>query len=141
MIRNELIDYFNRLKNKPIHWFIKIDRTVELTGSLHPCGVTDLEWYDEHYAPIVEATIMSTALKTAAYNFAISCEKTLCPLCFEDINHLSRNIIILKCGHIYHYREIKIDGVIICGGIKTWLIKKNTCGTCREGSPEKIEYF
>jgi len=138
LAKDELIKLYKTKKNKYIDWCIKINRDIELTGSLHPSYIPANAWYGDYYmdSTIKCNKIMTSELNKILFDFVNSYELILCPLCFEYINYFKNNIIILDCGHIYHYNASSI-----CEGIKKWIKVKNICPECRESDPIKEEYF
>jgi hypothetical protein len=126
-------------KDEILNFCIYLNRDEPLTGSLHPSKQTCSEWYGDHFIEPEHYDNDMTLLIKAFVDVHISgIEPTNCPLCFEQIHYLSKNVIILKCGHIYH--ENKDD---VCEGINRWFAKNKqpSCPECRTKYPKKEIVF
>lgn len=148
-LREELATKYREKKNIYINWIININRDIELTGSLHPCGISANKWYGDYYYCYDNSNIddineeseyihniTTSELDKILFDFTKSYEFILCPLCFENINYLQKNVITLKCGHLYHYSHSAL-----CEGIKRWLKVKDNCPECRNPRPIIVDWF
>jgi hypothetical protein len=101
-----------------------------------------MEWYGETYYSDLRPNIYDKTelLKTMHYYIINSpaCN-IICPLCLENINIvLSKNIITLKCGHIYHKEKdiyCMSTDTWDCQGVLRWFKQSRVCPECREDTP------
>lgn len=138
------LQHYEQIKHTHIDWCIYLNREIGLTGSLHVTAQTDAEWYGETYYSDLrmwsDIYDKNELLKTMHYYIINSpvCN-IICPLCLENINIiLSKNIIILKCGHIYHKEKdiycLPTD-TWNCQGVLKWFKQSRVCPECRENTP------
>jgi hypothetical protein len=141
-LMDKLAEYIYSLYNgdEILDFNIYLNRDIPLTGSIHPCSQTPEEWYGEHYVKSSIITKYNTIKTFIDKHISEECEKNtrVCPLCFEKIHYLSKNVITLKCGHIYH--EHSGDE---CEGINMWFSKHKpeSCPECRTTYPKQERLF
>lgn len=133
--------HYEQIKNIHIDWCIYLNREIGLTGSLHVTAQTDAEWYGETYSSMRPNIYDKTELLKTMHYYIINSPvcNIICPLCLENINIiLSKNIITLKCGHIYH-KEKDIycmpTDTWDCQGVLKWFKQSRACPECREDTP------
>ena len=135
-----LISIYNSKKDNLYSFMIPINRAIDLTGSLRPCGQTNKIWYGENFSE-EKIPQQYTTIQEFLNTYETEAEKPFCQICISEINLFDTNVICFKCNHKCHYHN---NG--ICSGVFKWLkpnYKKDgelippTCPECREKFPKK----
>ena len=135
-----LISIYNSKKDNLYSFMIPINRAIDLTGSLRPCGQTNEIWYGENFSE-EKIPQQYTTIQEFLNTYETEAEKPFCQICISEINLFDTNVICFKCNHKCHYHN---NG--ICSGVFKWLkpnYKKDgelippTCPECREKFPKK----
>lgn len=139
-IIDHLISIYNSKKDNLYSFMIPINRAINLTGSLRPCGQTNEIWYGENFSE-EKMPQQYTMIQEFLNMYETEVEKPICPMCINEINLDDTNMIRFKCGHKFHYHN---NG--ICSGVFKWLkpnYKKDgelippTCPECRQEFPKE----
>lgn len=143
-LKQNIVDYlisiYNSKKDNLYSFMIPINRAIDLTGSLRPCGQTNEIWYGENFSE-EKIPQQYTTIQEFLNTYETEAEKPICPICISEINLFDTNVICFKCNHKCHYHN---NG--ICSGVFKWLkpnYKKDgelippTCPECREKFPKK----
>lgn len=140
--RSRIIDVWSAAENK-IDWWAPPPST---NNQWYPNAMTDKEWYGalatEESQP-TEETLLSekTQLQPSHHERLIAtyeliahsaiCNTTsICSICQEEVVHGGVGVIILNCGHAFHWADEKG-----CDGMHLWLKglepRNKTCPVCR----------
>jgi len=137
-----LMDIYHSKSDDLYNFEIPINRSIELTGSLRPCGQSDEEWYGKYFTKEKMPQRYDT-IQDFLNTIKSSCGQKICSICLCEIDPLDPNTIDLICGHPYHYHKTDL-----CIGVYNWLrpqykhqqlVKIPNCPYCRKKFPKKDE--
>jgi len=139
-----IVRKYNARAAVPIEWWIVSDPGRQYTASQNPRMENPVEWYGLDFlsaeaavAPTpdeyIEAMVCSMEVRAGAASGRIWDET--CTLCLMPCRMGSVNVIVLNCGHLFHWSHSPGGD---CDGLSKWLSSqvetegKNRCPTCRE---------